>query len=135
MGSVLTEQTAYDLGEFKMLRLVMLIFLIMGCFGMSKPTIFNTEPYVDTVTDESGKKLLADTPRNWRDWTEIMDRHIQREKAGEKVFGGYESWNTLWNKIITAVSEGRQNAEKYVNYIILERRNAGLPELVLDENP
>ena len=117
-----------------MLRLSLLLVLLMGCLGMDKSSIFNTEPYVDTVVDEKGKKLLADTPRNWQGWIESIDAHIENEASGKKVSGGLDSWNTLWRKIMKSTEKNTENAEKYINYIIVMRRNEGLPELVFEEN-
>lgn len=117
-----------------MLRLSLLFVLLMGCLGMGKSSIFNTEPYVDTVVDENGKRLSADTPRNWENWAESMHAHIQSEVAGDKASGGLESWNIFWDYRISALKEGRENFQKYINYIIEQRRLAGLPELVFEDN-
>jgi hypothetical protein len=44
-----------------------------GCkFGL-----FNTEPFSDTVVDKEGNQLLADTPRNWADFTGIKGVRIK----------------------------------------------------------
>lgn len=116
-----------------MLRIFLLGIFLVGCMGMSKTSILNTEPYVDTVTDDTGRTLLADTPRNWRDWTEFMQGHLADEVSGEKVWGGLDSWNTHWIEIIQSLRENTENSEKYVNYIIEIRRDSGLPELVFEE--
>ena len=118
-----------------MLRLSLLLVLLMGCLGMGKSSIFNTEPYVDTVVDEKGKKLHADTPRNWQGWIESIDAHIENEASGKKVSGGLDSWNTFWNYRVQAVYDAQENPEKYISYIIMIRRNEGLPELVNLEPP
>ena len=116
-----------------MLRIFLLGIFLVGCMGMSKTSIFNTEPYMDTVTDDTGRTLLADTPRNWRDWTEVMDRHIAREIEGQGVSGGYDSWNKFWEKIIGSLTKNTENYQKYIIYIIDIRRKSGLPELVFEE--
>ena len=114
-----------------LLLLSLPVLLLAGCFGIGG--LLNTDPGYDIVTDESGEWWFADTPRNWRDWTEIMAEYIQEEASGQRVTGGLDSWNTRWLRIIRAVRESQENAEKYVRYIVENRRSAGLPELVFED--
>ncbi len=118
-------------GANALLLLSLPVLLLAGCFGIGG--LLTTDPYLETVVDESGKEWGADTPRYWRDWTEIMDRHIIREVSGHRVPGGLDSWNKSWLNTIKALREGRENAEKYVRYIVENRRSAGLPELVFED--
>ena len=116
-----------------MLRLSLLLVLLMGCLGMDKSSIFNTEPYVDTVVDEKGKRLLADTSRHWRDFTELTHRRIARELDDARP-PSVDTWNIHWASTINTIKNKTENAEKYINYIIVMRRNEGLPELVFEKN-
>ncbi len=118
-------------GANALLLLSLPVLLLAGCFGIGG--LLNTDPGYDIVTDESGRRWFADTPRNWRDWTEIMDEYIQEEASGQRVTGGLDSWNTRWLLTIKAVRESQENAEKYVRYIVENRRSAGLPELVFED--
>jgi hypothetical protein len=90
--------------------------------------ILNTEPFVDAKKDEHGKVILLDTPRMWQYWREDTDRDVAREVAGMRPGGGIPSWNAFWLRVISANSD-RENAPKYIAYIIESRRRAGLPEL------
>ena len=98
-----------------------------GC-GVFGGSILNPEPFVDTVTDESGNVLSADTERNWRDWSEIMERHIARESQGGRP-NGYNDWEVFWASIFAALEKSQQNYERYVAYILERRAQKGLPEL------
>ena len=46
---------------------------------------------------------------------------------------GWTHGNKSWLLIIDAVRESQENAEKYVRYIVENRRSAGLPELVFED--
>ena len=106
-----------------------LMALLVGC-NMSGcgGGIFNTEPFIDAKKDEHGKVILRDTPRMWQYWREDTDRDIAREVAGVRPGGGIPSWNAFWLRVISANND-RENAPKYIAYIIESRRRAGLPEL------
>lgn len=90
--------------------------------------ILNTEPFVDAKKDEHGNVVLRDTPRMWQDWCDEVDRAVSNEVAGRRPGGGITSWNVQWLRVISANSD-RENAPKYIAYIIESRRRAGLPEL------
>ncbi len=118
-------------GANVLLLLSLPALLLAGCFGLGGPLA--TDPHLETATDESGKAWGADTQRYWRDWTEIMDEYVKQEASGQEITGGLDSWNTRWLRIIKAVRGGRENAERYVRYIVENRRSAGLPELVFED--
>jgi hypothetical protein len=90
--------------------------------------IVNTEPFVDATTDEHGNVVLRDTPRMWQDWQDEVDRAVSSEVAGRRPGGGIASWGAQWFRVINANND-RENAPKYIAYIIESRRRAGLPEL------
>lgn len=87
-----------------------------------------TEPFIDAKKDEQGDVTLLDTPRMWRDWQADIDRAIAKEVSGEPPGGGIESWSRQWQRVIRA-NRDRENAQKYINYIIEKRKEAGLPAL------
>lgn len=114
--------------SFRWSILLVFVFLV-GCnmSGCSRG-IFNTEPFVDAKKDEHGKVILLDTPRMWQYWREDTDRDVARELAGARPGGGIPSWNVFWLRVISTNND-RENAPKYIAYIIETRRQAGLPEL------
>jgi hypothetical protein len=83
----------------------------------------------DFTRDAQGNKIIADTPRMWRDFTEGVDRSIANEVAGINRNGG-RTWNEAWLSTIRYNQTGREHPQKYIDYIIERRRKAGLPELV-----
>ena len=109
----------------QLLAIVILMGVSMSGCGRG---IFNTEPFVDAKKNEHGKVVLLDTPRMWQYWQEDTNRDVAREVAGTRPGGGIPSWNALWLRVISANSD-RENAPKYIAYIIESRRRAGLPEL------
>ena len=117
-----------------LIRLV-LFPLLVGCMGMNgcKFGLFNTEPFSDTVVDKEGSQLLADTPRNWADFTEVMDRRIFRELDHARA-PGVDSWNIFWMYRLKAIKTNTENPDRYINYIINSRREAGLPEFVFEDH-
>lgn len=97
---------------------------ISACGGL-----FNTEAIVDAKHDSNGNLILLDTPRMWDDWTDSVDRGVENERAGRRPPGGAPSWNDVWLTTIAANRASRENAPKYIAYIVKARREAGLPEL------
>jgi len=98
---------------------------VSGCLG----GVFNTEPRLDTRKDEYGNIIVLDTPRMWQYWRYDMDREVSREVAGARPGGGITTWNELWLRVIDQANSNRENAPKYIAYILESRRKAGLPEL------
>lgn len=107
---------------------VMCLTILVGCGMSNGGSIFNKEPFVDAKKDAQGNVVLLDTPRMWRDWQADVDRAVANEVAGSRPGGGIASWNAQWLRVIDA-NNGRENAPKYIAYIIDSRRKAGLPEL------
>lgn len=101
--------------------------VLAGC--VMAGSIFNTEPFVDAKKDANGKVILLDTPRMWRDWTQGVDRGIADESVGKRPPAGAKTWNESWLRAIAANQKARENAPKYIAYIVEQRRKAGLPEL------
>ncbi|WP_147455584.1 hypothetical protein [Solilutibacter pythonis] len=107
---------------------LMCITIFVGCSMSNGGGIFNKESFVDVKKDERGNVILLDTPRMWRDWQADVDRAVANEVAGSRPRGGMVSWNAQWLRVIDA-NKGRENASKYITYIIDSRRKAGLPDL------
>jgi|GEM_PF-2502504 len=107
---------------------VFLVFVsgaVMSCGGSS-----NTEPFVDMdiYTDESGNVFIADTPRMWEDFV-IRTRERIKQNINNERPPGVDSWNEHWVVSLESIKNGQQNPDKYIEYIINERRKAGLPEI------
>lgn len=112
------------------LKWLLMLLVLTGC-NMSgcRSGLFNTDPGIDVEQREDGTRVLLDTPRMWRDWTESVDMEIQREVDGAEPSGG-GTWSERWLRSIRSLQDGRhENAPKYSAYIIESRRKAGLPEL------
>jgi len=119
----------------KTLMRLLLFPLLVGCMGMNgcKSGLFNMEPFSDTVVDKEGNQLLADTPRHWADFTELTQRRIVREVDQARP-PGVDTWNIFWMYRFKAIKTNTENLDRYINYIINSRREAGLPELVFEEH-
>lgn len=90
--------------------------------------LFNTQPSADWGKTADGREVLLDTDRNWRAWREGVDRALRTEIAGMKA-PGHQDWEEFWSRELSRIQVDRDNAPKYVAYIIDSRRRAGLPEL------
>jgi hypothetical protein len=107
--------------------LVFAATLLLGaCTGLSSLS----DSGIDARHDPNGKVVLLDTPRMWAQFAQLTDITIEHELAGNTHWGGYKSANDAWIHTIRANETGRENAQKYITYIIERRRAAGLPELV-----
>ena len=106
--------------------------MIVTLLGVSMPgcgnSIFNTEPSADWGEDSNGRRVLLDTERNWENWREGIDRLVRTEAAGMKAPGD-PTWEKLWNRELGRIGRSRENSQRYIDYIIEQRRKAGLPEL------
>lgn len=91
-------------------------------------------PYdeVDYGKTAEGKTYLRDTPRTWNYLKKEADDAVSLELKGKRPNGGFKSWNEKWVRgIHTMRNSGElENPEKYIAYIIEQRRKAGLPEIV-----
>lgn len=115
-----------------MKRIVHCFSVVLASALMSSCGIFNTEPFVDAHRDDEGNVVLEDTPRMWRRFVESVESPISREITGEKPEAGAKSWNEYWLRRIELQPSNRENRQKYVDYIIERRRQAGLPDLTQD---
>ena len=104
------------------------LLLLVGIFAGSC-SLVSTEPFVDTREDEFGNLILGDTPRNWSGFKESVDYRVSNELAGKRPEGGLKSWNEFWAHRISALRDGQEHYEKYIDYIVESRRANGLPEL------
>lgn len=111
------------------LSLLLLSMIALG--AGSGCSLLNTEPFVDTTRGPQGELLLADTPRMWRDWCEVVDSYVGEEVARGRPPGGSASWEVHWQRMIDVNRVGRENAVMYIAYIVEARREAELPELHL----
>lgn len=103
---------------------LMMTFL-SGCVAMP--------PYdeVDYGKTADGKSYLRDTPRTWSFLKRETDEAIALELKGVPPRGGMKSWNEGWVRgILNLRNGGVENPEKYIAYIVEQRRKLGLPEIV-----
>lgn len=103
--------------------LVVLIILAAGAYGM-----FKNGKEVETKRDAQGNVILLDTPRMREFAAYCYDQTIEMEKQGHQMSNGM-SWNERWLGTIRSIRQNTDNPEWYVQYIIEQRRKAGLPEL------
>lgn len=83
---------------------------------------------IDSRRDKHGNIVLLDTPRMREFAADSYDRTIEMEKRGHVNSNGM-TWNERWLGTIRSIRKGTENPEWYVQYIIDQRRKAGLPEL------
>lgn len=103
----------------------LLMAFLPGCLAMSP------DDEVDYGKTTDGKTYLRDTPRTWNYLTRQMDEAIALELNGNPPMGGPKSWNEKWVWGIRNLRNGGvEHPEKYIAYIIEQRRKAGLPEIV-----
>lgn len=95
------------------------VALLAGCY----------DTFVDARYDEDGEVILEDTEKNWGYFAESVDRDVIREAREGRPGAGKETWLEFWNWRIRNISENRENRDRYVSYILEQRRTAGLPEL------
>ena len=103
---------------------VMLAVLLGGCGLAGEGSIFNTDPATDVGTNGQ----VLETPKNWKTWTEDTDISVDAERRNLPT-GGI-TWNARWLPVIDYTRKHYDNPQKYIDYIITARRQAGLPELV-----
>ena len=61
---------------------------------------------------------------------------VALEKSGRPPGGGMRSWEENWKRVIKNIRNGQQeNPERYVEYIVTKRREAGLSELSFLASP
>ncbi len=104
------------------------VFLMGCCMSGCSRGVFNTEPFTDTTRNAQGHSIAADTARNWEFFRELVDPQISSEAQGKRP-PGFSTWNEKWLRQLQHIESGRENAPKYIAYIIESRRRAGLPEL------
>lgn len=100
---------------------IVLFVLLVGLLASAKRD-------VDIQQDAEGNILLLDTPNMRIGAASAYDSTIQMELRGHKMSDGM-SWNEVWLNTIRNIRRNTENAEWYVQYIIEQRRKAGLPEL------
>ena len=99
--------------------------LLPGCVAMP--------PYdeIDYGKTKEGKTYIRDTPRTWHVLKRETDEAVALELKGVPTGGGMKSWNEHWTLVIRNIRNGNQeNPEKYITYIVEQRRKAGLPEII-----
>jgi hypothetical protein len=112
------------------LRIWLLIAFVAVAAGCGMTEMFNTDPGYDYKKLPDGTAVLLDTPRMWNDWVAQANSVIRAEAKGMNPLGKAESWNAYWlNRIQWLQSGHQENPQRYIDYIIEQRRAAGLPEL------
>lgn len=113
------------------MKLPLIIFISLVIFTLGCATsIFNTEPFIDSYRDDQDNVIIADTPRMWSDFIYISGLTIESELSGRPPSGGiYEKWEDFWISYFQKQMVARENPERYINNIILRRREKSLPEV------
>ena len=106
---------------------LILAVLVSGCTGLLR-----NESFVDSRTNADGAVTLLDTPRMWEYWRQDVEKAVSAEVSGKSPGGGIETWPEQWARVIAA-NRDRENSPRYINYILLARRQVGLPELSIGE--
>ena len=109
------------------MRLVLIV--LGGLSVLSACSLLNTEPFSDTHYDSNGNLVLTDTDRNWAGFRETVDFRVASEVKGSRPPAGKQTWEEFWLSLIEAQQNGRENKQRYINYIEESRRLNGLPEL------
>lgn len=87
-------------------------------------------PEPSDQSDSRGEVVtIPDTEASWYEFVTVTDFRIKDERAQKAAPAGSTSWNAHWARVIHGLRQHYENHEKYVEYIVLERRRAGLPEL------
>lgn len=85
---------------------------------------------IDYKREEQGNVILLDTPNNWDAWVRTVNFDIEHEIAESPPPGGVKTWEIRWLDSIHSLQSGQhENYQKYIKYIIIQRRQAGLPPL------
>ena len=108
-----------------------ILFTVIGLIVCATPcctmmAILDSDSQSTTAPD--GRKLVKDTAADWEEFKSIVDSDVQDEDSGKPASGGF-SWNDRWVGSIESLREGRENHQRYVDYIIGTRRRHGLPDL------
>lgn len=106
------------------IAVVFILVLLVGIIA-SKMSSFDKSNYME---DEHGNIVLLDTSAMRAGSSSAYDSTIQMELRGHKLSNG-ESWNDAWLRTISSIRQHTHNPEWYIQYIIEQRRKAGLPEL------
>jgi len=114
--------------QMRHLKVLVFLILVSGLL-ISCGGLFDTKFMgMDFYTDKDGNMLIADTPAMWKDFTARTKRHIEKEINNQRP-PGVNTWNESWALSLEAKRKGQQNPDKYIDYIITQRREAGLAEL------
>lgn len=114
--------------EMKHLKVFTFLILVSGSL-ISCSGLFDTKFMgMDFYTDKDGNMLIADTPAMWEDFVTRTKRHIEKEINNQRA-PGVNTWNESWVISLESIKKDRQNPDKYIDYIITQRRKAGLAEL------
>jgi hypothetical protein len=65
----------------------------------------------------------------WEIFMDSVDRDITSEKRGESPPAVKNSWKDYWIWRVEILNDGTEKHSKHINYIIDQRRKAGLPEI------
>ena len=106
--------------------------LLSGCWYYQR--FVESQQMADYDTDESGRRVFADTPRNWGNMVRRIEPIIALEVAGRRPFdyeaSGHDSWRESWTSWMGRWTDGgNAMSEKLVAYVVERRRQEGLRPL------
>jgi hypothetical protein len=82
------------------------------------------------MNQQTASGQMRFTYDQWIGAKSTYDNQIQCEKAGARPGGGLPNWTQHWRAIFFAmVNDNWERPDIYLNYIVDQRRAAGLPDL------
>jgi len=87
---------------------------------------------IDIAFDDEGHVLIADTDAERQGAFEDYDRIIAMEARGHVLSDG-RTWNRRWLNTFRNIRASTENPGPRIDYIVARRREAGLPDLVPDD--
>ena len=84
---------------------------------------------MDTVVDEEGNTLVADTPRNWSDFVSGVEWDAEYEPARNPIPMGKKTWDDYYLSWFKDLERTQENAPKYIECVVRIPRNHGLPDI------
>lgn len=80
----------------------------------------------ETRTLADGRKVIADSARNWRHDEAACRQTAQAEAAGGAPPGGAGDWPSYWHDLLARARQFHENPTRYAQLVARVRREAGL---------
>ena len=83
----------------------------------------------ETRTLSDGRKVIADSPRNWRHDEPACRQTALAETAGGAPPGGAPDWPSYWYDLLARARQFHENPVRYAELVARVRREVGLGDL------